>query len=162
MAMRTIRLVSAVSAVVAVLVMSAGCGRGGEVASGGDGGTGSQPMRNVDDHPVSGPAGDEQPAVGDAAAGTVAGAVHGVVRAPDGHPVPGVLVAATSIDVPSRAVPELAVVTDAAGAYEWPLQPGRYRLEATVAGVGSASAEVAVTDVLTEGRGPTVDLQLRA
>ena len=102
--------------------------------------------------------GDELPASGSPSA-TVPGAVHGTVRAPDGAPVPGVLVAATSIDSPARAVPELAVMTDAAGTYEWPLQPGRYRLEATVAGVGAASAEVTVA--ITEGRGPTVDLPLR-
>lgn len=90
-------------------------------------------------------------------AGSVPAAVHGTVRAADGSPVVEVMVTASSLEVPPRAVPELAVLTDETGAYEWPLAPGRYRLEVTD-GHGSAAADVTVVG----GVGPVVNLTLSA
>lgn len=76
---------------------------------------------------------------------TVPGALHGAVRSAAGKPVVGVLVAATSMDDPPRPVPEVAVITDGDGGYEWPLAPGRYRLNvSSPSGVGSGEIEVRV------------------
>jgi hypothetical protein len=86
----------------------------------------------------------------------VVSAVHGIVVDAAGKPAPGIMVAARSLDEPPRAVPELAVVSDAEGRFEWPLQPGRYRLE-IMAAEGAAAKEVEVTG----GPGLTVELVLR-
>lgn len=99
-----------------VLVAVAACGGGGEAAGG-------PPAR---------------PSSADVATG--------VVHDGSGAPVGGVLVAAASLDVPAQAVPELAVVSDAAGRYAWPavLAPGRYALRAETAD-GPAVAELTVS-----------------
>lgn len=73
---------------------------------------------------------EESPITGGSSSALVATAVYGIVRTPDGQPAVGVVVSATSLDEPARAIPELAVVTDDQGTYEWPLRPGRYRLSA--------------------------------
>lgn len=103
--------------------------------------------------------GGESPTSGDSpsSSAVVATAVHGVVQDASGKPVTGVMVAAVSTDMPARAVPELAVVTDPAGLFEWPLPPGRYRLEVTVES-RRAAADV---EVKAERLGPTVVLTVR-
>jgi protocatechuate 3,4-dioxygenase beta subunit len=85
-------------------------------------------------------------------------AVTGVVRDTDGRPVPGTNVALTSLDRPANAVPEIAVLTDRAGRYQWPasVPPGRYQVHATTS-AGTASA---VVDLPAAGR-VTADLTLR-
>lgn len=86
----------------------------------------------------------------------IPGALHGTVHTPDGKPVIGVMVTATSIDDPPRPVPELAVMTDDQGRYEWPLAHGRYRITVELPGTGNAAgeAEIPAPD------GKTLDLTL--
>lgn len=85
---------------------------------------------------------EEQPATVDHEATRVPGALHGIVRATDASPVANVMVVATSTDEPPVAVPELAVVTDNDGKYEWPLKPGKYRLSVTDGTHGNGAVDV--------------------
>lgn len=88
----------------------------------------------------------------------VVSAVHGVVRDRAGTLVADVMVAATSLDVPARPVPEVAVMTGRDGRFEWPLPAGRYRLDAGVEGLGAGSVEVTVA---ADQPGPVVQIQFR-
>lgn len=90
-----------------------------------------------------GPRGETPVTAADHEATAVPGALHGTVRTRDGQPIPGVMVTATSTDDPQRPVPELAVMTDDQGRYEWPLVPGRYRITVTLS-AGEASSEITV------------------
>jgi hypothetical protein len=71
------------------------------------------------------------PPAGDPNVPAVRGIVTGRILAADGTPVTGVVVTPRSLDVPAQPVPEMAVVTDARGAYTWSLAPGRYELDIT-------------------------------
>ena len=82
--------------------------------------------------------------------------VHGVVRDRQNRPVPAAFVQALPVGADTPAVPELAVFTDADGAYHWPLPGGRYRLRVTHAR-GAAEAEVQVP----RGGRVRLDLELR-
>ncbi len=62
----------------------------------------------------------------------------------DGRPVTAALVTPTSLDTPSKAIPEVAVITDDEGAYSWVLPAGRYRIAVTADGYHEVSGE---TDV---------------
>lgn len=79
-----------------------------------------------------------------ATAATATAGVRGHVTDAAGKPVADVRVTAQSIDQPPRAVPEMASVTGADGAYRWPLRPGRYRLRFFADGYHDAAAEVTV------------------
>lgn len=70
--------------------------------------------------------------------------VVGKVVGPSGAPLAGVLVIPAPAGGGAGPVPELAVQTNAAGGFEWPLRPGRYRLDAFKGGrnVGSVMARV--------------------
>lgn len=83
----------------------------------------------------------------------------GVVRDASWAPVPNVMVGATSLDSPSKGVPELAVFSDSAGRYSWPavLAPGTYELRAQTPD-GPSVARVDVRAGVTA----TVDLRYRA
>jgi len=72
-------------------------------------------------------------------------AVTGAVHDTEGAPVRGALVTAASLDTPGNPVPEVAVLTDRLGRYQWPavLPPGRYRLEVRTT-IGSAAETVTV------------------
>lgn len=88
---------------------------------------------------------DESPVTGEHDERTIPWAVHGAVRTVDGNAVVGVMVSAVSIEDPARPVPEVAVITDEHGGYEWPLPPGRYRLSVdSPAGSGSGEVKVRV------------------
>ncbi|MCT8971881.1 carboxypeptidase-like regulatory domain-containing protein [Microbaculum marinisediminis] len=54
--------------------------------------------------------------------------VVGTVRSPDGEPVSGAVIVARSLDTPTKAIPEIAIVTNEHGSFAWPLRPGRYEL----------------------------------
>jgi hypothetical protein len=95
----------------------------------------------------------ESPVTSDHGEATAPGSVKGAVHSMDGRPVVAVMVVATSLDEPPRAVPEVAVVTDGDGRFEWPLKPGRYRLKATTP-AGSATRDVTV------GAGDTDEVHL--
>ena len=52
--------------------------------------------------------------------------VQGRVTSESGQAIVGVLVQARSMQRPSLPVPDIAVVTDRTGGYQWSLRPGRY------------------------------------
>jgi hypothetical protein len=54
--------------------------------------------------------------------------VTGQIKGDDGRAVAGATVLAASTDPAGPAVPEMAVVSDAEGRYQWPLRAGRYEL----------------------------------
>lgn len=82
------------------------------------------------------------------------GTLTGTVRDAAGNPIEGVLVTPVSLDDPPAAVPEIAVISDAAGTYTWTLPPGRYELRFSGAGGALHRAEVLVTT----GLPTTVDI----
>jgi hypothetical protein len=88
---------------------------------------------------------------GETASGATAARVTIQGRATDGTgtPVTGALVVPASLDRPSPAIPELAVLTDRDGRYTWRLPPGRYVLTVTAEGFapasGTASADAGET-----------------
>lgn len=79
--------------------------------------------------------------------------VSGTVRDGRGRPVAGVLVQAAA-EPGSPPVPDLAIVTDQAGRFDWPLRPGTYRLSA-----GPSGTAVRVT--VRAGSAAHVDLVTR-
>ena len=121
--------------VVVVTMGLAACGDDSPTASAG----------NPDEAPVTGSQGD---ATGPGRSDQ--GVVEGVVRGADGSTVAGALVVPVPLDDPAPAIPELAVVTDDAGAYTWNLPDGRYELRATKDGtaMGSARVEVAAGEAV--------------
>ncbi len=85
-------------------------------------------------------------------------AATGVVRNASGGPVAGVTVSASSLDTPTKGVPELAVMSNSAGRYSWPavLAPGTYELRAeTPDGPSVARVEIRT------GATTTADLYFR-
>lgn len=60
------------------------------------------------------------------------------------RPVAGAVIAARSLDRPARPIPEIAIVTDDDGRFQWPLRPGTYRLAALLDGREVATATVTV------------------
>jgi hypothetical protein len=80
----------------------------------------------------------------------------GRVLSPDRSPVAGALVQPRSLDTPGTRIPELAVVTDREGHYEWRLDPGEY--EITVSADGYRRSVVKAT--VRRGRTTTLDITL--
>jgi hypothetical protein len=60
--------------------------------------------------------------------------LRGRVRARNGTPVKGALVVPRSLDFPRKRIPEIAVITDRSGLYNWRLPPGRYSIEVRARG----------------------------
>lgn len=89
------------------------------------------------DQPVA--AGHRLPAVAQLSEG-VAGRL---LQAAD-RPVAHAVIAARSLDRPARAVPEIAIITNDDGRFQWPLRPGTYRLAAMLDGRQIAGATVTV------------------
>lgn len=79
------------------------------------------------------------------AQGMITQGITGTVTRADGTPVAGAFIAATSLDQPTPPIPEIAILTNEAGRFTWPLQPGRYRLTALVDGEEIGTATAAVT-----------------
>jgi len=106
------------------------------------------------------PTGGDAPVSRDDAAGgsvtTQAQGVDGTVSDQEGIPVAGALVTPTSLDTPSKAIPEVAVFTNTEGRFSWVLPAGRYRITVKADGYQEASAE---TEVPENGTA-TVDLKL--
>ena len=120
------------------------------------GGTSGADVGNVP--PTAG--GDAAMSSDDAAGGsatTQAQGVDGKVTDEDGTPVTGALVTPTSLDAPSKPIPEVAVFTNDEGLYSWVLPAGRYRITVTADGYNEASGETEVP----EGGTAKLDLQLR-
>jgi Carboxypeptidase regulatory-like domain len=70
--------------------------------------------------------------------------VTGQIKDGDGSAVARASVLAASVDPNGPAIPELAIVSDASGRYEWPLPPGRYELTVVADGYERVSKRVAV------------------
>jgi protocatechuate 3,4-dioxygenase beta subunit len=62
-----------------------------------------------------------------------------------GHPVAGAIVVPRSQDSPPQELPEIAVMTDDDGRYQWTLPPGRYSFTVHHNGQASSSQTVTVT-----------------
>lgn len=101
--------------------------------------------------------GGEVPASAEYGTTIVPGSLHGTVRTTDGNPVANANITVASTDDPPKAIPEIAVLTDANGRYEWPLTPGRYRISVTVDNKGTATGD---TDIIV-GTEPVLDLIIR-
>ena len=54
-------------------------------------------------------------------------------------------VAVVSLDHPSKPIPEMLVVTDQAGRYEWSLPPGSYLISVSVEGYRPASTRASIS-----------------
>lgn len=70
--------------------------------------------------------------------------VKGRVTASDGRPIRDALVVPKSLDEPTKAIPELAVITDENGRYQWRLFPGDYLISVSAEGYQAASKKVTV------------------
>lgn len=77
-------------------------------------------------------------------AAPLAEGVAGRVSQPGGLAVAGAVITATSLDHPARPIPEIAILTDDDGRFEWPLRPGSYRLAALLGGKEIATATAMV------------------
>lgn len=71
--------------------------------------------------------------------------VTGRITNDDGTAIEGAAVVAASVDPGGPAIPEIAIVSDAQGRYQWPLRAGRYELTAVAEGYQRASKKVAVS-----------------
>lgn len=77
-------------------------------------------------------------------AAPLAEGIAGRVSRPGGLAVEGAVIVATSLDHPARPIPEIAILTDDDGRFEWPLRPGSYRLAALLGGQEIAAATATV------------------
>jgi Carboxypeptidase regulatory-like domain len=92
------------------------------------------------------PSGPDRPVTGGtAAAGQRSEGVSGRITNEDGRSVEGASVLASPLEPSGPAVPEMAVVSDADGRYQWPLRPGRYEITVVADGYGRVSKIAAVT-----------------
>jgi Carboxypeptidase regulatory-like domain len=89
------------------------------------------------DRPVSG-------GTGDSTARQQTEGVAGRIIDEDGSAVEGASVLAAPLDPGGPAVPEIAIVSDAMGRYQWPLRAGRYAITVVADGYQRGSKEVAV------------------
>ncbi len=141
---------AALSLVCALLL--AACGETGSLQPGGSQGdtVNETTVPGGLDAPVSGAPGDQAaPGAGSGARGTVTDSA--------GAPVAGVLVTPQSTDTPPQAVPEVAVMTDDQGRYQWSLAPGAYTLTFTAEGYAPATEAVVVGPAVPV----TLDVTLR-
>lgn len=100
-------------------------------------GTGSCANSSGPDRPVSDGSG------GSAARQQMEGVV-GRITNEDGSAVEGASVLAAPLEPGGPATPEMAVVSDAEGRYQWPLRAGRYEITVVVDGYQRVSKNVAV------------------
>jgi hypothetical protein len=101
-------------------------------------GTGLCANPSSPDRPVSG--GD-----GSSTARQLKEGVTGRITNDDGNAVEGAAVVATSLDPSGPAIPEIAIVSDANGRYQWPLRGGRYELTVAAEGYQRVSKKAAVS-----------------
>ena len=70
--------------------------------------------------------------------------VEGRVTDTMGRPVVDALITPTSLDTPSQAIPDIAIVTDQEGHYAWRLLPGNYMIAVFANGYVRAAQPVTV------------------
>ncbi len=71
--------------------------------------------------------------------------VSGRISNDGGNAVEGAAVVAAPLDPGGPAIPEIAIVSDANGRYQWPLRGGRYELTVVADGYQRVSKKVAVS-----------------
>ena len=101
------------------------------------------------DAPVSAPAGPANKPVRSMG-------VQGIITNRAGQPLADVLVVPVSTDTPPRALPEIALRSDAQGSYFWSLPPGNYTLTFTLDGYAPLLKNL----TLTQGQTVTLDVVL--
>lgn len=68
----------------------------------------------------------------------------GRVSDADDHAVEGAFIQPRSLDNPSPPIPEMAILSDSSGQYNWPLRPGNYEISVSAEGYAPASGRVKV------------------
>ncbi len=68
----------------------------------------------------------------------------GRVAGDDGQPLEGAFIVPVSLDEEPPPIPEIAIVSESDGKYEWPLRPGEYEIAVTLDGYQEAKARVSV------------------
>lgn len=68
----------------------------------------------------------------------------GVITSVKGLPIEGAMIEVRSLDKFGPPIPEIAILSDQNGRYEWPLQPGRYKVSAFAQGYRTATQQVDV------------------
>jgi hypothetical protein len=101
-------------------------------------GTGLCANPSSPDRPVSG-------ANGSSTARQIKEGVTGRITNDEGNAVEGAAVLAASVDPSGPAIPEIAIVSDAKGHYQWTLRAGRYELTVVAEGYQRVSKKVAVS-----------------
>lgn len=94
------------------------------------------------------PAGPDRPVSGGSGNSTAqqhAEGVAGRITNEDGSAIEGASVLAAPIDPGGPAIPEMTIVSDAEGRYQWPLRAGRYEITVVADGYQRVSKQVAVT-----------------
>lgn len=71
--------------------------------------------------------------------------VAGRITNEEGRAVEGASVLAAPLDAGGPAVPEMTIVSDAEGRYQWPLRPGRYEITVILDGYQRVSKQVTVS-----------------
>ena len=93
------------------------------------------------------PSGPDRPVSGGSGKSTarqLTEAVAGQITNEDGSAVEGASVLAAPLDPGGPAIPEIAIVSDAKGRYQWPLHAGRYEITVVADGYQRVSKTVAV------------------
>lgn len=102
----------------------------------------------------------QAPDIGASPAATTAALTQGLsgsVRDESGKPLVGALVVPRSLQSAGPAIPELAILSNEAGRYAWPLPPGLYELAVTADGYEPARRRGDVT----QGKVTSIDFVLR-
>jgi hypothetical protein len=82
--------------------------------------------------------------------------VAGQITDANGKAIAEATVLAAALDPNGPAIPEIAIVSDESGRYQWPLRPGRYALTVVADGYERVSRRVA----LSAGEVATLDFLL--
>jgi hypothetical protein len=70
--------------------------------------------------------------------------VIGQVKARDGEAVVGAMIMPTPLSTVAPPVPEIAIITDKDGRYEWPLPPGPYQITVLIDGFRKQAKKVEI------------------
>ena len=70
--------------------------------------------------------------------------VTGTIAEEGGRPVEGAMLVPKSLDINGPAIPEIAIVSDRDGRYQWPLRPGRYDVTVRASGYEDVTRQVTV------------------
>jgi hypothetical protein len=68
----------------------------------------------------------------------------GQIKTRSGEPVVGAMIIPTPNSSDAPPIPEIAITTDTAGHYEWPLQPGLYKITIISDGYQTSSQDVEI------------------